>query len=152
LKVNYWRSDNHQYSTQSFNAACKAYHDYNKNFNNHEFEENLNKTKKFLSNYGFSVSPVTMPEKAANHYRPLHFELDSIDECVQITDLLNKKYTHHLFIILPKDNNSTILSNFIIPTGMLLLQTISQTLYCSFLVFSTRASPVLVKPFLENYT
>jgi hypothetical protein len=34
----------------------------------------------------------------------------------------------------------------------LLLQTISQrSLFCSFLVFSTGASPVLIKPFLEDY-
>jgi hypothetical protein len=127
-----------------------AFLNYNNNFKKHGFQENINKAKKYLCQYGF-LPAATFEKTTADHKQPLFFEFNIINSCVQITDMLNEKYLHHLFIISLKDNNNTISSNFIIPTGMLLLQTISQTLYSSFLVFTTRASPVLIKPFLEDH-
>jgi hypothetical protein len=71
-----------------------------------------------------------------------------------VTNLLSKKYSDNPFFITSKNpiasNTLPNTSQAIVPSGMLLLQTISQTLYCFFLVFSTRSAPVLMKPFLSQ--
>ena len=82
---------------------------------------------------------------------------EKINKCSTVTRLLNKKYKSNPFFITAnnnqiENNNNRLPVKTVIPSGNLLLQTISQTLYCAFVVFSTRSSPILIKPFLTNET
>jgi hypothetical protein len=132
-----------------FKGVLKAYQNYKDNFQNVGFQESMVKTKKFLAIHGFTINTTRenddeiMPEK--------------IKKCTTVTRLLNKKYKSSPFFITAnnnqiENNNNRLRVKTVIPSGNLLLQTISQTLYCAFVVFSTRSSPILIKPFLTNET
>jgi hypothetical protein len=88
LKIDYW-SEDHKYNVDFFNAAKKAFLNYNNNFEKHGFQENINKAKKYLCQYGF-LPAATFEKTTTNHKHPLSFEFNIINSCVQINDILNK--------------------------------------------------------------
>lgn len=48
----------------------------------------------------------------------------------------------------PTSKSGTFIN--VLPTGILLLQTTAQTSYCAFLIYSTRAKPVIINPYVEQ--
>lgn len=142
-----WEENDHQRNIKCFEAASKAYHNYNRHFKIVGFDESMKKAKQFLSLHGI------LPAKNLNGNEKIvstNFDTNLINECFQITDLLNKRYNQHPFYIVPKEKDSSGYNQVLIPTGHLLLQTIAQTLHCAFFVFSTRSCPRLIKPYITQ--
>jgi hypothetical protein len=135
--------DNHEKQVECFLDVKEACDAYNSHFRNIGFGENLMKTQKFLSHY----ITVTNNHKTDFTHQQLSSHL-VINDCNIVTDLLKKKYPDHSFSITYKEDSSLSYK----PTGPMLLQTISQTLFCSLMVFSTKSFPVHIRPFLPLET
>jgi hypothetical protein len=106
------------------------------------------KTAQFLSLHG--TRKTKDPNKYKKSVSENFFDGNLVKNCFAITDLLSQKYDHHPFSIASKQTNSLGEIKSIIPTGLLLLQTIAQSLHCAFLVFSTRSQSLRIKPYLSD--
>jgi hypothetical protein len=83
-----WEENDHQRNIKCFEAASKAYHNYNRHFKIVGFDESMKKAKQFLSLHGI------LPAKNLNGNEKIvstNFDTNLINECFQITDLLRRK-------------------------------------------------------------